>query len=347
MRLNAARALLGVILVSALPLFASAQQYDIPGASNALSIVMTPAQPEPKSTVRLTLQSPIYDLDTSLISWRVNGEPLSEGEGLKSVSIVVGAAGESTDVSAGIIHGDDDAVAYTVITPAIVDLMWEAEGLVPPLYKGRTLSAVGSRLTFVAYPTFVQDGKRIPEKDLIYTWRKNDSVLGSLSGKGKSTLTISSPTLFGAETISVEARTQDGAIAAKATTRVATPDTPLRLYENHPLFGPMLHKAFGATAFTPETEMTFVAIPFFAPVANENDPKLEYSWRVNQSAVKSDAKRPSQITINAAGSTGVALIELTVGHASNFFFGSDAAWQVTFSKADSGATGSNPFAPQQ
>lgn len=332
------------ILFLALP--ASAQQFDIPGASTALQIVMTPAQPAPKSTVRLTLQSPLLDLDSSIISWRVNGEPLSEGTGLKSVSINVGDAGESTDVSAALVSGDDEALAFVTITPAGLGLLWEAKGLTPPFYKGRTLLAAGARLTFVAYPTFIRNGAQIPEKDLVYTWRRGDTVLGSLSGRGKSTAIIDSTAFLASDVISVEARTSDGAISSRASTRLVSPETPLRLYENHPLFGPLYHRAFGATTFTPDTEMTFIAIPYFAPAASENSAALQYEWRVNQQDVAADPKNPSQITINASGSSGVALIELIVGHVTNFFFGTEDSWQVTFSKAGGAGTDDNPFGAQ-
>lgn len=336
-----------ILLLLILPMSVSAQQYDIPGASGAVSIVASPAQPEPNSTVRLTLQSPLYDLENSLISWRVNGEPLAEGEGIVSVAVNVGRAGEATEVTAALIHGDDNALASVTLTPASIDLLWEAEGYTPPFYRGRTLPGVGARVTFAAYPTFVQNGIRVDPKDLIYTWRNGDTVLGSLSGRGRSTISIDAPTLFGSETVSVEARTRSGEVSARASARIESPDTQLRLYQNHPLFGPLFHAPFGPTAFTPETELTFIALPYFAPVKNADDPALTYEWRVNQQSVVADRNTPSQITINAAGSTGIALIELEVGHRTNFFFGSDATWQVTFSSAPRTPTGTNPFAPQQ
>lgn len=337
-----------LLLLLALPAGASAQLYDIPGAFGAVSIVASPAQPAPNSTVRLTLQSPLYDLKNSLISWRVNGEPLTEGQGIVSVSVNVGDAGETTEVTAALISGDNDALAVAVLTPASIDLLWEAEGFVPPMYRGRTLPGVGARVTFAAYPTFVHDGVRVDPKDLTYTWRNGDTVLGSLSGRGRSTISIDAPTLFGAETVSVEATTQDGTIAARASARIESPNTTLRLYENHPLFGPLYHAPFGASGFTPETEVTFLAVPYFAPARSADDPVLAYEWRVNRQSIAADKKTPSQITINAAGSSGIALIELAVGHLTNFFFGSEAAWQITFSSAAGGsAGGTNPFAPQQ
>ncbi len=338
-----------VLIVLMVLLFAQAAyaQSDFPSASSAVTIAMSPAQPVPNSTVRLTLQSPIFDLSQSLVSWRVDGELLTEGEGVTSVSIQVKAAGETTDVSASVVTSDEEALAFLSITPASLDLLWEAEGFAPALYKGRTLPSPGANITLVAHPTFVRGGAPIAEKDLIYTWRKGNTVLGSLSGKGRSTLVVDGTTLFGEEVFSVDARTADGEISARGSARIPAPDTSLRLYENHPLFGPLYHRAFSATAFTPETEMTFLAIPYFAPVTTENDPRLQYAWRVDRNSIVSDAKKPSQITINAAGSTGIATIDLEVTHVTNYFFGTNAAWQITFSQTGGSIEGINPFAPRQ
>lgn len=345
MRAAALLTMLFFALPAYLPAQAGAQIFDIPGAQTAVTIAMSPEFPAPKSSARLTLKSPLYDLERALISWRVGGEAHSEGEGLTSITVTTGEAGESLDVSATMLTEDGEAIAFTSITPAGLDLLWEGEGLTPPFYRGRTLPSVGSQTTLVAYPTFIRDGNRIAEKDLVYTWRRDGTVLGSLSGRGKSTALIESPMLFGAEIVSVEARTPDNAIRALASVRLTSAETPLRLYQNHPLFGPLYHTALGKTAFVPETEMTFLAIPYFAPARTENDPVLVYEWRVNRENVTADKAKPAQITINAEGSDGIALIELALSHVSNFFFGTDGAWQVTFSSRGD-ASETNPFGPQ-
>jgi hypothetical protein len=333
-----------LLLLLALPAHA---QSGISGASSAVTIVTSPAQPAPNSTVRLTLQSPLFDLSQSLISWRVDGSLLTEGEGVVNVAIEVGAAGETVDVSASVISEDEQALAFLSITPASLDLLWEADGLTHPFYRGRTLPSAGASMTFVAYPTFVRNGARVPEADLVYTWRAGDGVLGSLSGKGRSTLTLDGKQLLLAKTISVDAQTTDGSMAARAIARLPTIDAPVRLYENHPLFGPMYHRAFETNASTPESEVTFHAFPYFAPVASESDPLLRYTWRVNKTELATDKKDPSRLTIGAQGFVGTALIELDVFHESNLFFGANAAWQITFSRQGRDFSTSNPFAPQQ
>lgn len=323
----------------------SAQVYDIPGSQNSVLIRATPAYPTPNSTVRLSVASPLLDLSQSYIAWRINGEPLTEGEGATAISVQVAGPGETTEISASVILGEDTALATLDITPASVDILWEADGYTPPFYKGRTLPGVGAPLTFVAYPTFLKNSARIAEKDLVYTWRRGETVLGSQSGKGRTALSIQDP-LMGAEVISVEVRSSDGAMVAQSSVQLPEPSTITRLYHDHPLFGLMLHNAIAANAFTGETEATFQAIPFFAPTQNIHDGSLIFDWHVNQRSVPPDASKPSEITINAQGSDGIALITLDINHSNNFFFGTNAAWQITFASSDTGP-GVNPFAPQQ
>lgn len=333
------------VLVSLFALPAYAQVYDIPGAQTAIVIRSTPEQPGPNSTVLLTVASPLLDLSQSYIAWRVNGAPLIEGEGVVSASVQTGNAGDILDVSVSVVSGEDTALAEMFIVPASVDILWEADGYTPPFYGGRTLPGVGASVTLVAYPTFIANGVRLSEKDLVFTWRRGETVLGSQSGKGKSSISLRDP-LMGDETVTVDVRNGDGSMVARSSVRLPEPRTLVHLYIVHPLFGLLLHQAIGASTFTGETEATFQAVPFFAPAARIDDGSLTFDWRVNQRSIAPDPRKPSEITINAEGSDGIALIGLDVGHRTNFFFGAQAAWQITFASSNLGP-GVNPFAPQQ
>jgi hypothetical protein len=169
-------------------------------------------------------------------------------------------------------------------------------------------------------------------------------VLGSISGRGKSSVSIDAPTLFGTDTISVEAVSADAFVSGEASVAISDKAPDLVLYEDHPLFGIMFHTAIGPNAFIPESEMSFTAIPYFAPAHSAADPSLDYAWRVNGSPLSGAAGTPNEITINAAGSGGPARIQLSLSHATNYFFGADGAWGVTFTRGASGGSGANdPF----
>ena len=158
--------------------------------------------------------------------------------------------------------------------------------------------------------------------------------MGSLSGKGKSSAVIPVQNLFGSDRITVEARSTDGLLAHESTF-VSSPAAPvLMLYQDHPLLGTMYHQALGNATFIPDSEMTFVAVPYFAQADRAESPTLKYAWRVNNKAIPSNPTRPNAITINAENSSGVALLNLELTHATNYFLDSKGSWNITFS-ADS------------
>src|SRR3989344_4252761 len=94
-----------------------------------------------------------------------------------------------------------------------------------------------------------------------------------------------------------------------------------------------------------QTEMSFAAVPYFAEATEANDARLIYAWRINGNEVANDPVRPSEITINAERSSGNALIELALSHATNFFMSSFGRWGVTLAGGNrSGSNGAeDPF----
>jgi hypothetical protein len=140
----------------------------------------------------------------------------------------------------------------------------------------------------------------------------------------------------------VDAAAADGSLQAESILRLSDTKPRIKLYENHPLFGILFGQALGVSTFIPDNEMTFAAVPYFAPVKSTSDRNLEYDWSVNGQAITvADAAHADQLTINAASSSGLALIALDLSHATNFFFGSDGSWQVTLNSRASSVF--NPF----
>ena len=333
-----------VVVCAVAPAYLPAQaraQFSIPGAESALSISLSPQYPAPQSTVRLTLQSSLYDLDSSSVTWTVNGQEVAQGDAITFVDVKTGPLGSKTDVQADITSAGDTAFATATVIPASIDLLWESDSYVPPFYNGRALPSAGSRVHLVALTHFVRPGGgEVPADQIVFTWTRDSEVLGDLSGRGKSSITVDGPTLFGTETIVVEAASVDGSIAGQALLRIPDTEPRLMLYEDHPLFGVLYHQALGVTTFVPKNEMSFIAIPYFASAAASGDTSLQYEWQVNQSPVTTNAAHGNEITVNAASSTGLmALINLSLTHMSNYFLSAAGSWSVTFNQSRAGSPG--------
>ena len=103
----------------------------------------------------------------------------------------------------------------------------------------------------------------------------------------------------------------------------------MRLYLEHPLYGTLYHSALPATTFVADSEMSFHAVPYFVSAPSPNDRNFSYEWRVNRVAIVPNDARLSVITINAGGTNGRALIDVSITHRTNLLFEGVGEWAVT------------------
>lgn len=336
---KAAQLLFGVLIF--LPAIAYAQ-YTVPGFDGSVRMTMNPLHPRPGETVTIALESSLIDLVRSVVAWEVDGRPRASSG--TSLSIVAPALGSRVSVRAIVTTPENSLVeASLVITPTELDLLYESDSYTPPFYRGRALPSAGSTLRLQAIPRFKKpNGSLIPTNEIIFTWRKNGQVLGSISGRGKATATIPSPLLFSTDTIAIEAATRDDAYSGSARVSVSAADPVIRLYEDHPLYGLRLNHAFSTSTDTTARELTLAAIPFFASVNSPLDPALSYEWGVNGTVVETNEGTRNALTIGGAEG-GEARVSLNLTHATNIFFGAEARWVFVFSRASEVTSPFNPF----
>lgn len=301
-------------------------------AGNRIFLSTTPERPAPGDVVRISADSPLLDLASSDIKWYVNDILFNEGLGLQEIAISAGALGSETSVVAT-AGGADGTVASgeAFIRPVEVDLLWESDSFVPPFYRGRALPSAETSLRLHAIARFNPiESVQVPERDIIYTWKLNDTVVPAASGRGKSFAVLPSPTLFGTDSIEVIASTLDGAKEGYGRATISSVEPMLELYEKHPLFGVMYNSSLSDATAIPDTEMTFSAVPYFAEADSADDPRLNYSWAVNGNDVATDEQKRSEITVNADKSDGLAQIALSITHAVNLYMQSSGKWGVSF-----------------
>lgn len=327
-------------LFVATPVFA---QVDYSGP--ALFIAVSPQYPKPGDAVTLMVQNPIEDLKSSTITWRNSNTVVLEGEGETVYRMVAPQLGESADLSVTVdgLPGE----ARISIQSHSVELMWESDSYVPALYPGRHLPGLGTKITLQAIPHIFKNGTELPAPQLVYSWKQNGSSIQS--GRGKSSITIPVAQFSDSSTITVHVGTADGLLAAERTTTITAANPTVRLYFEHPLYGTMYHNALGDQSAISDTEMTFVAIPYFTQASNANDKQFSYIWRVNRASVDANDVKPNTMTINAGAAGGTARIELSLTHKQNYMLDSRGSWDVTFGSmgGSSGIDGAvDPFTGQ-
>lgn len=307
-----------------------------------LEITLSPRTPAPHQTVFVTLSSYSLDLERTYIQWYTNGVLSAEGSALDSFSFTAGDTGSETEVAAVVQTADGTQTnASVVIRPAFVTIAWEAVSYTPPFYQGRALPAADARITATAITSFVtQNGTRIPQEDIVYTWRLDGRIVSSLSGRGRAAASFAGPQLYGSQTLAVEAVSIDYRYQASASARIEAVEPQPTLYPELPLNGIAYHRALTSGTETPEAELSVVLEPYYF----STDAALTYSWQVNGTPVVGGVSAPSRLTI-AANEAQEGLIELTVRHRTHALQAAKRSWLLRFgtSNATNDPFNLNPF----
>ena len=184
-----------------------------------------------------------------------------------------------------------------------VDLIWHGEVYTPPFYKGRSLWSSQSQLKIVAIANIPNTNPR----NLFYKWTKNSTVLGTVNGVGKNTISINDPIFSKPQTIKVEVMSSDGAILGSSTVTLAPTKPSLLVYENNPLYGLMLHKEIGSQYNLENREITLSAFPLFFNVPNTKSSRLNYEWQTDVGVVGEGQSATYQIPEGLTGSSRVSI----------------------------------------
>lgn len=159
-----------------------------------------------------------------------------------------------------------------------VDLIWEARTFTPAFFEGLPLWSNESSITFTAIPHLTN----ISGNELIYRWSKNKTVLGSMSGVGKNSLTIKDTILSQPIEITIDLFINNGSNPLGTATISITPTNPkLLIFENSPLYGILLNKSIRNEFTIKEDEVTLSAVPLFSTVSKRTAGAFEYTWLTN------------------------------------------------------------------
>ena len=139
-----------------IPLLLVSFSFLIVHADITATIKLDPANPLPNSSVSLTLESYSFNVDTAMITWKIGGRVVAQGEGEKKISVQTGGIGEAVKVNVLAENADGSSIEQTItINPSSVVLVYEApKSYVPILYPGRSLPSDGRRCGRPGFPGF-------------------------------------------------------------------------------------------------------------------------------------------------------------------------------------------------
>lgn len=299
----------------------------------SVSIVVIPSNPKPGGRITIQLQSSLADLDNSNIVWMVNGKTIKQGKGVREVQLTLGGVGETTDIAISIETANLGTLAKNLsFSPGGVEILYEAEVYTPPFYRGKALPTPQSVITLLAITNFkTGGGSAISSKDLVFTWKKNGTVDGANSGRGKNTYRYNNGLLAGdAPTIEVLVSAAESNVSGNASFRAASVNPEIIFYEQNPLLGVILERALLNTFFLNKTEATLVAYPFFFSTKAKENNSFSYRWAINGEEIAHPGGSIATLTVRRPGERGTSAISLEIENSQRIFQLGKAGLQIEY-----------------
>ncbi len=287
-----------VLLVAPLMLFAQ-----LGGTGEEVNLIVNPPYPRAGDTVSLKLESYAVDINSSDITWTINGEVKKQGIGEKTLSATLDSLGSGTVVQIAVQTQDNRVLEKTVtLRPANVELLWQTGSYTPPFYRGKALFPYQGTAFVAAVPFFVNaEGQRIKPENLLYKWSEGDKTDGTSSGYGKSLFLVQGTIPIRPKTVSVEVSTPDRSLVAFASTHITPLEPRVLLYENHPLYGLRLEKALDGSIPLIKEEIKISAVPFYFDIPRKGQALL-YTWSLNSSLLPDETS--ANITLRRSSDRG-------------------------------------------
>ncbi len=215
-------------------------------ADDSVSVEITPRNPTPFSPVKATLVSYLFNVNTSYITWTVNGKVLLKGLGEKKLTLQTGRAGERIPVHVNVVTASNQVYeSDLVISPESVEIIYETpESYTPLFYEGKSLPGEGAYVKFVAMPNISENNMKISPSSLSYSWYVNDEYQDDLSGNNRQSAVIPLDILSNVTTIKVVVFGPFGTKAEKSIEVYPHKVLPL-IYEYDELFGVLRNKLLG------------------------------------------------------------------------------------------------------
>lgn len=242
------------------------------------SLTIDPKNPEPYSSVTVSLVSYSFDPNTALIRWTSQGKELLAGYGEKKLVVKTGALGEAlpVEVSAETDNGDFINLQITIV-PQSVTLLYESkESYVPPFYEGLALPSESAKVRFVAFPSITEGGKAVSAEAVSYFWYVNGELKDSLSGRGKQSASFFLDALSKKTDVRVVAKAPKGTTAEKKTTVYPHAIMPL-FYTYDDIFG-VNYSSIIERRYEAQSSFTLAFEPFYLSLTEETLSGTIFSW---------------------------------------------------------------------
>lgn len=307
--------------------------YETGPTENDVVIDFTPENPGAFQDVTLRTDSDYIDLNRYNASWYVNGQKIEGGIGKRSITIKTKGYGQKTTVII-LIQLPDTLIKKTLIfIPQEMTLAWEAtDSYVPPFYQGKKLLAREGIVKIVAIPNFNLAGsKPFDPTTAVYRWSRNDNVVSTATGYGKSSFSFKNNKIRSTESVSVTASDVLGENQAVQSINISTYNPKILFYEKNTKTG--IQSPFSKKTVVMFDNATIVGEPFFFSTQNNNPNNLSFSWTMNNSPITlSDINNKKSITLQNSEGNGHSTLGLATRNPNSVFQSAANQLSILFKK---------------
>lgn len=284
---------------------------------------LNPQYPEPFEQVTASLNAYAYDTQGASIRWYIDGTEETEAQNSRELKFTTGALGSAQTVRSTVIFPDGQSIsASRTIKPSRLDLIIEADTLVPPMYRGRALPSSGSTVRAIAVPATAAS-----VNTLSFTWRLNGKVLFGGPIRGKDVAVFTAPA-DGNPYLSVEIADQNGSVFMKKTTELPIAAPEMRFYEDNPLRGTS-RNALLSPHFLVGDEIVVRAEPYY--MASDIFSKNPYTtWSIDGRKVENPSDDAQLITLRKGEGSGRFRVNFDIRNAANLLQGGEGEFLITF-----------------
>ena len=287
----------------ALPNSAFAQ---VQGDYDAYEIDVSEPFPSPGEYVKFTIRSnKSFISSIQSVVWHVDSIERAEYANKMEITEIAGSTPKQ--VSARIHYFGSQGGRRVInisrwIRPVIFDILWEADSVATPLYRGHQLAGPQTPIKFSAKVQYVdQSGVIYTEKDFSFRWMI-ESRYHSNRGPGISSVVYEEGGSYLNRYIIVQVEAtliESGKIAFEKTINVPIIEPRLLVYPHTLLYGLARDRVFSRNLSFGSEEITASVYPFYFSQSDFEKNAIQYRWFVNNAT--SHIKEGRKLDISVQG----------------------------------------------
>jgi hypothetical protein len=306
----------------------------VPTSVQGIDLKLSADNPVPGQQLTVTAESYVSDLDSSNITWMLNGSLYQKGIGITSIQVKAPGLGKKLTVAVSAITSDNRELKTSIdIGSGNIDIIVENEGYTPPFFSGKVRLSYQNNYRIIAVPHLADSsGKEYDPKTLVYQWTKDTKVMQDQSGYGKQIFIWQDDVVPRQRMINVRAITGDGKAQAEKIVMLQAQGPFVTFYNNDSLYGPLYNKAIGnSVGLGKSGELSVLAVPYGFNKPLDGVGNLSFSWLVN--SIEQTALFASQsIILRAPQNTGGSSdIQLQVKNDTDILQGAQNGFTAVFS----------------